>query len=107
MYGGVETLAQHIQLRNRQGYIAMQFFFILFWLMEDSGAGGRTYWVWSIGEGWVFTSLWLQCDKVSCTYGRRRECLDQTQRCRFISDSLQAYRLNFPPAKYCELHYIL
>jgi len=52
MYGGVETLAQHTHLGNRQGYIAMHFF--LFWLMEDSGAGGRAYWVWSIGEGWVF-----------------------------------------------------
>ena len=29
MYGGVETLAQHIHLDNRQGYIAMHFFFIL------------------------------------------------------------------------------
>ena len=36
---------------------------------EISGAGGRAYWVWWSGEGWVCMRLKLQCDKVSCTYG--------------------------------------
>ena len=34
-----------------------------------SGAGGRAYWVWRNGEGWVFNCLRLQCGKVICTEG--------------------------------------
>ena len=44
-----------------------------------SGSGGRAYWVWWSGEGWVFTWRELQRDKVS----RRREELDRTRRCRY------------------------
>jgi len=29
--------------------------------------GGRAYWVWWSGEGWVYIRFRLQCDKVSCT----------------------------------------
>jgi len=35
----------------------------------DRGAGGRAYWMWWIGEGWVFICLELQRDKTNCTYG--------------------------------------
>jgi hypothetical protein len=34
-----------------------------------SGAGGRAYWVWWNGEGWVFICMELQCDEVKCTQG--------------------------------------
>jgi hypothetical protein len=33
-----------------------------------SGAGGRAYWLWWTGEGWVFVYLELYCDNVNCTY---------------------------------------
>lgn len=60
------------------------------------GAGGRAYWEWSSGEGWVFICLLLQCDEVNCTY-RGEKTVDQTWRC--ISDSLLGYRSRIPPAK--------
>jgi len=42
------------------------------WFLADrgvSGAGGRAYWVWGSGEGWVCICLELKCDKVNCIYG--------------------------------------
>lgn len=36
----------------------------------------------------------------------RRRGLDQTRRCRRVGDSLLAYGLKIPPAKYHALHYI-
>jgi len=47
-----------------------------FWAVEGvSGAGGRAYWVWCSGKGWVFICSELHFDKVNCTYRRRREGL--------------------------------
>jgi hypothetical protein len=66
------------------------------------GAGGRTYWEWLSGEGWVFICLELQCEEVNCTYGGEKTA-DQKWRC--VSDSLLGYRLRIPPAKNRALHY--
>jgi len=48
--------------------------------------------------------LELHCDKVTCTDGGQK-FLDQTWRCRYISDSLPAYGLKIPPARNRALHY--
>jgi len=56
---------------------------IRFWPVDDRSAGWRAYWVWWSGEGWVFSCLELQCDKVNCTYGRWEKTLDQTCPCNW------------------------
>ena len=69
-----------------------------------NGAGGRAFWLWS-GKGWVFICSELQCDKVSSTYRGGETTLDQTWRCRCISDLLLANRLKITRAKNRALHY--
>jgi len=47
----------------------------------------------------VFVCLELKCVKVSPTYGDREKTLDQSTRCRCISDSLLASISKIPPAE--------
>jgi len=62
-----------------------------------SEAGGRLYWVWWSGEGWVFIGVELHYDKVNCTYGGGEKTRNQTWRCS--SDPLLAYHLKIPSDK--------
>ena len=73
------------------------------------GAGGRTYWVWRSGEGWVFICIELQCDEVKWrpTYRASDKTLDQPCKYHCFSDSLLGYCLKIPPAKNHEMHYNL
>jgi hypothetical protein len=61
--------------------------------------------VWWSGQGWVFTCLKLQSDKVNCTYGSTGKTLDQKRRSHCIRDSLLAHRLKISPAKNRALNY--
>ena len=65
-----------------------------------SGGGGRAYWVWRSGKGWVFIYLEL----VACTCGGGVKTREQTW--RYISELLLTYRLKIPPAKNRALHYV-
>jgi hypothetical protein len=58
-----------------------------------------SYWLWRSGEGWVFSCLELQRDKVSCTYGGEEK--GQTKRdavAALVTRSRRAISEN-PPAK--------
>jgi hypothetical protein len=62
-----------------------------------SEAGGRFYWVWWSGEGWVFIDVELYYDKVNCTYGGGEKTRNQTWHC--ISDPLLVCHLKIPSDK--------
>jgi len=51
------------------------------WVLAGGGvgeAGGRAYWVWRSGEGWVFIGSERHCDKLICAYVHGVTTVNQT-----------------------------